>query len=253
MTQKIITVICITLYLISASCGPKTRTITPLSESDRPVGKISESERPSIKIKKVAIHVQADDELDVNISTIKGRFWPYLLQCSGGLECILAIPVTAVVALVEESTRSGMDKGKENMLNENLSDMKIGELTSRRLDEFFDTLNTGLEADISEINSPAVLAVNGYDTLLDITIAELEINLCPKMFVFGYIDYEKTREGVGPLSSGDADYRQLISTWNRIYPEYFDKTNYGATEFLYSADTLKTTREEEDKINGLEN
>jgi len=52
---KTLTVILLIVSLLAGSCGPKTQTITPLSKLDKS------------RIKKLAIHVQADKELKVNI------------------------------------------------------------------------------------------------------------------------------------------------------------------------------------------
>jgi len=235
MTQKIITVICITLYFISASCSPKTRTITPLSESDRS------------SIKKVAINIKVYEDLDANISTIKQRYWTTALDdLSGSCEygsCLLLIPIVLAWMVTEEAVRSNMDQDRENEFNEDLSDISMEKIMAERIDEYFEDTGVSFEAEITETQSPPILTEQGFDTILDVSVEKLKVLLCPKRIVYGYIDGDQG--GVGPLSSDDIDYSLAISRWNTIYTQYVVKGPTAANEFLYSSSTGLTEKEDD--------
>jgi len=196
MIGKLFTTIFLTLFLISASCGPKTRIITLLSESDRS------------KIKKVAIQININPELDARISTIKDRYWTSALDgISGSCEygsCLLLIPIVLAWMVTEEAVRSNMDQERENEFNEDLSDINMEQIMAERLDEYFENTGATFEAEISKIQSAPILAQQGFDTILDISVDKLEVLLCPKRIVYGYI--EGRQGGVGPLSSDDSNY-----------------------------------------------
>ncbi len=76
------------------SCATKThtRTIVPLSESNRS------------GIKKVAIYVQLDEELNVNLSNLKDRYWVGMFEGMGGCNSIgcIFLPVVILVEAVIE-------------------------------------------------------------------------------------------------------------------------------------------------------
>jgi len=257
---KTLTVILLIVSLLAGSCVPKSKTITPLSEADR------------TGIKKVAIHVQVNDELNADISNMKGRFWADMLDYEatslgdvgvwGDASPILFLMFVAIVAIViitEESIRSHTDKGRENEFNEDLSDIKIDKLMAERIDKYFETTDAPFEAEISEIQSPSILAQQGFDTILDITIEKIDVRLCPKRFVnLGYntdplvkneyILFKRQKKDV--LSSDDVEYSHAISRWNAIYPNYFWKTYTSANDFLYSAD-IRLSKKEAEEINRI--
>ncbi len=237
LTDKLAFILLI-VSLLAGSCGPKTRTITPLSKADR------------ASIKNVAIHVQVDDELDAIISKMKGRFVDPN-SCTGGIECLLMIPIIIVAIIVEESIRSNIDNKKAEEFREDISDIKMDRLISERIDEYFETTDAPFEAEISEILNPSILVQQGFDSLLDITIEKLDVKLCPSQVVYGYISNEEAKEGSGPLSSDDVEYRHTISRWNAIYRDYFWKTNNPTKQFLYSADATRVSKEEADEIDSL--
>ena len=233
MMKRIIIVVLIPLFFICFSCGPKTRTITPLSESDKS------------NIKKVAINIQVDEKLDANISTIKQRYWASALagfdgSCDYG-SCLLLIPILLAWIVTEETVRSHMDQGRENELNEDLSDLDMENIMAERIDEYFENTAAPYEADITGTQSPHILVEQGFDTILDISVEKLKLLLCPKRYVSGYI--EEDQGGAGPLSSDDADYSPAISRWNILYSQYVVKGPTAANEFLFSSST-KLTEEE---------
>jgi hypothetical protein len=229
------------VLVILASCGPKTRTITPLSESDKS------------NIKKVAINIEVDEELDANISTIKQRYWTSALDSFSGscdYSCILLIPIVLAWIVTEETVRSTMDHGRESEFNEDISNINMEEVIAEQLDEYSQTIDVYFEAEMVETQSPSILAQQGFDTILDISVDDLRVQLCPKQYVAGYI--EERQGGEGPLSSDDTAYSREISRWNAIYPEYILKANSAVNNFLYSADTQILSKEESEHISKLE-
>lgn len=238
---KTLTVILLIVSLLAGSCGPKTRTITPLSKADR------------TRIKNVAIHVQVDDELDAIISRMKGRFVDPN-SCTGGIECLLMIPIIIAAAIVEESIRSNIDNKKAEEFREDIADIKMDRLISERIDEYFETSDAGFNADITVLQSPSVLAQKGYDTVLDITIKKFEVKLCPKPFIYGLSLQQK---GAGPLSSDVIEIEEEISRWNAINPKYYSRmttsrrTDNRSAENLYGFDTKDVSKEESEELGKL--
>jgi len=134
----------------------------------------------------------------------------------------------------------------------------MNKLMAERIDTYFETTGAPFEAEISEIQSPSILAQQGFDKILDITIEKLDIKPCPRRVVLGYDDdlrpiviQEKSRGGEGPPNYDD-EVDKIISRWNAIYPDYFWKTNKPTKEFLYSADATRVSKEEADEIDRLE-
>ena len=116
LTIFILIIITLIIYSCSIQTQPITQTTIPLSESDRS------------EFNKVAITVQLDEELNVNISNLKDRYWMDLLEGSGScnsIGCIFLPFVVVGVAVVEESVRSGMDYAKESEFRENLSNLNL--------------------------------------------------------------------------------------------------------------------------------
>lgn len=228
------------------SCATKThtKTIVPLSESNRS------------GIKKVAIYVQLDEELNVNLSNLQDRYWVGILEGAGGcnsIGCIFLPVVILVSAVIEESVRSAMDHSKESKFREDLSNINLNKLLSESIDKSFESANAGFKAEISEIRDPKVLAQKGYDSILDITLKKIEVNLCPRRVVYGHISPEKAIQGVGPLSSEEGEINNIIGKWNSIKPEYFKKKQpTAATDFLHVPDTIKKSKEEIEELERLD-
>jgi len=226
---KTLTVILLIVSLLAGSCAPKTRTIIPLSESDKS------------GIKKVAIHVQADEELKANISRMQQRYYDMFMN-SGAAGWIL--PVLLVALVVEEYVRSNKDSRLADEFREDISEINIDKLLSERIDEYFERTDASFEAEISTIQSPPILAQQGFDTVLDIAIDNIEVKLCPKQFVFGSIG---ERAYLGPLSSDDAEYNEAITRWNEIYGQYtYSRIGpTAANELLFSSATAISKKEAE--------
>lgn len=241
MKRKLQFLFLIVLVLL-VSCGPKTRTITPLSESDKS------------GIKKVAILVHADEELKVSISKMKLR-WYDGVATSSGEGIILILPVLLVAIIVDQSVRSNIDNKKAEEFREDMSDIKMDSLLSERIDQYFETFGIGFEAEIVEIQNPSILAQQGFDTLLNITVEKFEVKLCPKPLVYGVSD-QSPKEGSGPPSSDVIELQGAISRWNVVYPKYSRMTTSRQTdnrsaENLYGIDTKKVSKEESEELGKL--
>ncbi len=233
---KKLTLILIIISLFTGSCGPKTRTITPLTDLEKS------------RIKKMAIHIQADEELEAHISRIKPRFYEGMNTSSAGMGAVFMIPVILAAVLVEESVRSNIDTKHADEFGEDIEELDIDKLLSERVDEYFETSGANFDAEITVLQNTSVLAQKGYDTLLDITINKLEVKLCPKPYVYGVAFGQK---GEGPYSSEVIEIKDSISRWNDIHPKYDKKVSRKLyknpnTKNLYSIDTEKNISIEQD-------
>jgi len=241
----LLTIISITFMTSSCATKMQTRAITSLSESDR------------TEIKRVAIFVQSDEQLNVNLAKVNDRYWTAMLEGAGGcnsIGCIFLPVVIAAAAVIEESVRSGMDHSKEKEFREDLSDINLNNLLSESIDKSFESLNAGFKAEISETHDPKVLSEKGYDSILDITLKKIEVNKCPKQVVYGYIDENKARQGLGPYSTEDDETTEVIRKWNSLYPEYSnikakiqirDMNKYPL--YAFGVDTMKKSKEDIEK------
>lgn len=215
--------------ILLASCAPKTRTITPLTEPDKS------------KIKKMAIHVQADEELHANISKMQQRYYEMFMNSEGS--GFLA-PVLLLAMVIEELRRSNIDSSYADEFGEDISEINFDTLLSEHIDEYFENTDASFDAEISKIQSPSILAQQGYDTVLDIKIDNIEVKLCPKQFVSGFIG---EKPYLGPLSSDDAGYNEAIARWNEIYGQYtYSRIGPGGVnEILFSSDTAISKKQAE--------
>ena len=205
-SELLIVIVCLMLV----SCGPKTRTIVPLSETDKS------------RIQKMAIYVQADEELKVSISKLKDRYYGAGLSshCQG-LDCIFTLIIDVVWMAAEESTRSHIDSKHSEEYNEDISEVEMDRLLSKSIDEYLDTAQAGFEAEVLTYKSTSYLSDQGYDTLLDITVDKLEVKLCPNAFIAG-VSYPNN-EGEGPVSSDVLEVEHIIGKWNQIHTENYQK------------------------------
>jgi len=146
-----------------------------------------------------------------------------------------------------------MDHSKESKFREDLSNINLNKLLSESIDKSFESANAGFKAEISEIQDPKVLAQKGYDSILDITLKKIEVNLCPRRVVYGYISPEKAIQGIGPLSSEQGEINNIIGKWNSLYPEYFKNLQKdAATNFLSDPSTIKKSKKETEKLEILD-
>ena len=221
--------ICISIFILITSCAPKTRTITPLTEPDKS------------RIKKVAIHVQADEELRANISRMQKRYYEMFMDIEGSG---LLAPVLLVAMLVEEFHRSNLDSNYADEFGEDISEINIDKLLSEHIDDYFENTDASFEAEISKIQSPPILAQQGFDTVLDIAIDNIEVKLCPKQLVSGFIG---EKPYLGPLSSDDAEFNEAIKRWNEVYGQYtYSRIGpSGVNELLFSSETAITKKQAE--------
>ncbi|NIU89126.1 MAG: hypothetical protein GWN56_18275, partial [Nitrosopumilaceae archaeon] len=233
--------IILAITLMASSCASKmqTETITYLSESDR------------ADIKKLAIYVESDEQLNVNLSTINDRIWVAMLEDSGNCDsigCIFLPLLVGAVAIVEESVRSGMDHAKEKEFRKDLSDINLNNLLSKSIAKSFENLNSEIHAEITDTYDQKVLVRNGFDSVLHININKIEANKCPRQVVHGYINPDQAAKGIGPISSDYDDSSEDISKWNEIYPEYNQMFQKDAANNLLSApNTIKISNEEKEK------
>jgi hypothetical protein len=234
-----VTVILLIVSLLAGSCGPKTRTITPLSEADRS------------GIKKVAIQVQVNDDLEARISRTKERYFSgsNFSNACYGFGCAIAVILDITFVVVEEAIRSSKHHQKEEEYREDISDIEMDKLISEHIDKNLETSNATFEAEIVEIQSPSILAQKGFDTILEIAIEKIELKLCPKQYVFGYSG--KREDGKGPAESVDGKLEQSILRWNEIYPEYFSIVNNPDDRLLYGDNSSNMSEEESEEFEKL--
>jgi hypothetical protein len=236
--RKLAVLVFIIISFTAYSCAIKThtKTIIPLSESNRS------------GLKKVAIFVQSDEELNVNLTKLKDRYWTAMLEGCGGcnsIGCIFLPVVIAAAAVIEESVRSGMDHSKEREFREGLSNLNLNVLLSESIEKAFESSDAGFEAEIIEIRDSEELAQKGYDSILDITLKKIEVNLSPRLVVHGYINQKEAAKGIGPYCTEEVEIEEVISEWNSIFPEYDKKLQTNAAHtYLSSPHTIKKSKEE---------
>ena len=237
------TIISISFTTFSCATKMQTQTLTSLRESDR------------AKINNVAILVETDQKLDVNLSTKGDRIWVAMLQGSGNcgdVGCIFLPFLVAATAIIEESVRSGMDHSKENEFRSDSSEIDITKSLSENIDKLLESSNASLSADVIDTFEPNLLVQRGYDSVLHLKLNKIQLNKCPRQVVGGYIYLDEAVKGIGPLSS-DSSFDDSISKWNSIYPEYneiFQKD--AAHNLLFDPNTVKISKEESDKKKELE-
>lgn len=238
-----LTIIIISFTTFSCATKMQTPTLTSLRESDR------------VKINNVAILVETDQKLDVNLSKSGNRFWVAMLQGSGScgdIGCIFLPFLVVATAIIEESVRSGMDHSKENEFRSDSSEIDITKSLSENIDKLLKSSNDGFSAVIVDSADPEQLAQRGYDSILHIKLNKIQLNRCPRQMVGGYIYPEEAVKGLGPISS-DTSYDEVISKWNSIYPEYNEMIQKDAAhKFLYDTNTVLTSKEENEKNKQME-
>ncbi|MDA2920631.1 hypothetical protein MYX76_14255 [Desulfobacterota bacterium AH_259_B03_O07] len=155
--------------LILSSCA-KTRTITPLTQSNRS------------NVNKIAIFVEADEEFNVSVSREKNYSVGILSGVDAGMGGVFLIPLAIVWGLTEYVIRRHIDEKHEESLEAKLTHFHPGELMTEKLQNYLELSNAGFTAEIPEVNSPSMLKAEGFDTILEVTLKEWEIKLCPKTF-----------------------------------------------------------------------
>jgi len=150
--KKLITLIFVIAALISASCAKSTRTITPLTQSDRS------------KIKKIAIFVDVDEEFDASVES---------LPLEG--PNIIGILIFSIIGYF---ITEHQNKKHENIFKEQLTEFHIDELFSDRLKYYLESSNAGFTAEVSDIKSADTLKAKGFDTILEVNLKEWGIVHC---------------------------------------------------------------------------
>ncbi len=167
----------LSILLILSSCAPKSRTITPLSQSNLS------------KIKKIAVLVKADVEFSVSVEKEKG-YWSAVLSDwgegimdhSAGYGGMVGVPfflLGIVGGLTEYGIKSYIDEKHKGSLEAKLTQLHPNELLSDRLKHYLESSNAGFTAVISETDSRDSLRSNGFDTILVINMKEWQVTLCP--------------------------------------------------------------------------
>ncbi len=189
----------------------------------------------------MAIHVQADEELQANISKMQKRYYEIFMnsEASG-----LIAPFLLVAMVVEELRRSNIDSNYADEFGEDISEINIDTLLSEHIDDYFENTGASFEAEISKVQSPSILAQQGFDTVLDIAIENIEVKLCPKQLVSGFIG---EKPYLGPLSSDDTGYNEAITRWNEVYGQYtYSRIGpSGVNELLFSSETAISNKQAE--------
>jgi len=221
----------LSILLILSSCA-KTRTITPITQSNRS------------KIKKIAILVEADDEFSISVSKEKRRFYSLILElgcrsgASGGsgyaaagaaVFCGFAAVATLIGAAIEEPIRSHIDEKHEEVLEAKLTHFHPGELMTEKLKNYLELSNAGFTAEIPEVNSPSILKAKGFDSVLEVNLKEWGLTLCP----------------IASSPDLDPEEREILTQWGK----YALKVSSG--QFLYSEDALNFKQEELEEIERL--
>jgi hypothetical protein len=147
--------------LITTSCATtKTKTKTPLTQSNRST------------IKKIAILVEADNDFSVSIE--KRRRNIFAEMATGGIiNILLLIPATIV-----ELDKYHDDKKHEEALESELVQFSPDEVMSDRLKDYLASSNAGFAAEVTEVKSPDVLKANGFDTILEVNLRGFELEPC---------------------------------------------------------------------------
>jgi len=88
---------------------------------------------------------------------------------------------------------------------------------TEKLQNYLELSNAGFTAEIPEVNSPSMLKADGFDTILEVTLKEWEIKLCPR-----------TSWSAPDL---EPEEREALNKWYK-YADY----GKSARQFLYSED-----------------
>jgi len=213
----------LSILLVLSSCAPKSRTITPLTQSNLS------------KIKKIAVVVKADEELDVLVEGAK-RYWSAelfdwgvgIMDHSaeyGGIVGVPFILLGIVAVLPEYGIRSHLDEKHKESLESKLTQFHPGELMTEKLINYLELSNAGFTVEIPEVKSPSLLKAEGFDTILEVNLKEWEFKLCTKT----------AQSHLNPEES------EVLNKWNK----------YHAGKFLNSEDAIDLKQEELEEIERL--
>jgi hypothetical protein len=155
--------------LITAHCATtKTKTKTPLTQSNRS------------KIKKIAIFVEADKDLNVSIEKYRRNIWGEMASNMTGSDPLSFLVGLALMipATVVEIDKYQDDKKHEEALESELVQFRPDEVMSDRLKDYLASSNAGFAAEVTEVKSPDVLKANGFDTILEVNLRGFEVEPC---------------------------------------------------------------------------
>jgi len=210
----------LSILLILSSCAPKSRTITPLTESNRS------------NIKKIAIVVKADEELDASVGEPEGLALAAIVSGLVVVTWPLFIgPWLIPYALLEHS----LEQRNEAILESTLIQFHPDELMSDRLKHYLESSNAGFTAEIPEVKSPSLLKTKGFDAILEVNLKEWGIVYCPTP--------KKTKKTYWNL---DPEEREILNQWSKYEPKVGKPG-----QLLFSEDTLHFTKEELEEIERL--
>jgi len=212
-----ITFVC-SILLILSSCAPKSRTITPLSQSNLS------------KIKKIAILVEADEEFNVSIEKYRTNIWGEAM--SGTIfDLVLLIP-----AIIVEIDKHYSDKKHEEVLESKLVQFSPDEIMSDRLKHYLVSSDAGFSAEVTKVKSPDVLKANGFDTILEVNFTGFEVEPCFVLVNEEYLNEEHSR-----LS------KQLVNLERKLV-----QVGGGDKRYLYSKDSINPNKDVQEILEEME-
>jgi len=160
--SKLYLIFIIIITFLAYSCAPKSRTITPLTQSNRS------------KIKKIAVVVNVDEEFNVSVEeygSSPSSFYPHDIM---------------IHLIIDSITVHYLNEKHEEILESKLIQFLPDELISDRLKHYLESSNAGFTAEISKVKSPSILKAKGFDTILEVNLKEWGIVRCKATFpIFG--------------------------------------------------------------------
>ncbi|MGB7293317.1 MAG: hypothetical protein WBD99_14175 [Thermodesulfobacteriota bacterium] len=171
-TLMLIVIIATLITAITASCATtKTKTKTPLTQSNR------------LKIKNMAILVEADKDFNVSVEKHRRNIWAEMYPSTSTMtgfdpftffaQLALMIPATIV-----EIDKYHDDKKHEEALESELVQFSPDEIMSDRLQHYLASSDAGFTAEVTRVKSPDVLKANGFDTILEVNLRGFEVEPC---------------------------------------------------------------------------
>jgi len=208
----------LSILLILSSCAPKSRTITPLSQSNRS------------NIKKIAILVEADEEFNVSIEKYRTNIWAE--SGSGTIfDLVLLIP-----AIIVEIDKHYSDKKHEEVLESKLVQFSPDEIMSDRLKHYLVSSDAGFSAEVTKVKSPDVLKANGFDTILEVNLTGFEVEPCIVLKNQEYLNEEHSR-----LS------KQIVNLERKLV-----QVGGGDKRYLYSKDSINPNKDVQEILEEME-
>ena len=209
------------LFFIISSCAPKTRTIDPLTKSEYS------------EINNIAIIVSVDQQFSVMLERAKGDAYSeyYWMYSSHDDDCFLCDLIAFVII---ESIDSYHDKKSDEKVAEEISgkleQFDPGKELSNKLKENLQSTGARFNVEIADNNSPSILISQGFDSILEVTLNEWGLELCPKNL----------------RNPEFKEYNELLEEWSMYESKYG-----GAKKMLYGEESIDISEEEQEKMDRL--